>query len=95
MSAKFPRGGGGGGEQTHSQPSVYMLRDINFIYDNFELELKSALLACCLALKVPFSWKFTMSFLGAGGNTLQVCIELEKSQNNNGETNNRYLYQNN
>ena len=26
MSAKFPRGGGGGGEQTHSQPSVYMYK---------------------------------------------------------------------
>ena len=45
-----------------------------FVYDkpqsfNIELGLKSALLACCRALKVPFSWKIYHAFLGTGGNT--------------------------
>ena len=60
-----------------------MLRDVNLYMtiphsiSNLDLKVpsgcrsafKSALLACCCALKVPFPGTFTMPFWGAGGNT--------------------------
>ena len=65
-----------------------MLRDINLYMaiphsiSNLDLKVpsgcrcafKSALLACCCALKVPFPGTFTMPYWGAGGNTNSKCI---------------------